>query len=93
MTTFRRLLGFLSPYRRGLAASWGLASVAMVMTVALPALTGRDANALPPFEMFDFKNPPFVTPPKITATTTVDPAILTKCGQKMAPLGCGTTAN
>ena len=38
MTTFQRLLGFLSPYRRGLSASWGLASVAMVGTVALPAL-------------------------------------------------------
>jgi len=46
MTTFRRLLGFLSPYRRGLAASWGLASVAMVMTVALPALTGRTVEAI-----------------------------------------------
>jgi ATP-binding cassette subfamily B protein len=41
MTTFYRLLGFLRPYRRGLTISWGLASLAMVMTVALPALTGR----------------------------------------------------
>jgi ABC-type multidrug transport system fused ATPase/permease subunit len=46
MTTFRRLLGFLSPYRRGLSASWGLASVAMVGTVALPALTGRSVEAI-----------------------------------------------
>jgi ABC-type multidrug transport system fused ATPase/permease subunit len=41
MTTFYRLLGFLRPYRRGLTISWVLASLAMVMTVALPALTGR----------------------------------------------------
>jgi ABC-type multidrug transport system fused ATPase/permease subunit len=41
MTIFYRLLGFLRPYRRGLTVSWGLASLAMVMTVALPALTGR----------------------------------------------------
>jgi ATP-binding cassette subfamily B protein len=41
MTTFYRLLGFLRPYRRGLTVSWALASLAMVMTVALPALTGR----------------------------------------------------
>jgi ATP-binding cassette subfamily B protein len=41
MTTFYRLLGFLRPYRRGLTVSWVLASLAMVMTVALPALTGR----------------------------------------------------
>jgi len=41
MTTFYRLLGFLRPYKRGMIISWGLASLAMVMTVALPALTGR----------------------------------------------------
>jgi ATP-binding cassette subfamily B protein len=41
MTTFYRLLGFLRPYRRGLTISWLLASLAMVATVALPALTGR----------------------------------------------------
>ncbi|HTQ68452.1 MAG TPA: ABC transporter ATP-binding protein [Solirubrobacteraceae bacterium] len=46
MTTFRRLLGFLTPYRRGLAASWGLASVAMVGTVVLPALTGHAVEAI-----------------------------------------------
>jgi ABC-type multidrug transport system fused ATPase/permease subunit len=41
MRTFHRLLGFLRPYRRGLIVSWLLASMAMVMTVALPALTGH----------------------------------------------------
>ncbi len=41
MSTFYRLLGFLRPYKRGLTVSWALASLAMVMTVALPALTGR----------------------------------------------------
>jgi ABC-type multidrug transport system fused ATPase/permease subunit len=41
MKTFYRLLAFLGPYKRGLTVSWVLASVAMVMTVALPALTGR----------------------------------------------------
>src|SRR5438309_1095791 len=41
MTTFYRLLAFLRPYKRGLAASWGLASVAMVMTVLLPYLMGQ----------------------------------------------------
>ncbi len=41
MTTFYRLLGFLRPYKRGMIISWSLASLAMVMTVALPALTGR----------------------------------------------------
>ncbi len=46
MTTFYRLLGFLRPYRRGLTVSWILASLAMVMTVALPALTGRAVEAI-----------------------------------------------
>ncbi|HXR67526.1 MAG TPA: alkaline phosphatase family protein, partial [Dermatophilaceae bacterium] len=55
----------------------------------LPALTARDANATPPFEMFDFKNPPFMTPPDIKATTTVPQAILTQCNQTLAPLTCG----
>jgi ABC-type multidrug transport system fused ATPase/permease subunit len=46
MKTFSRLLGFLRPYKRGLTLSWVLASVAMVMTVALPYLTGRAVDSL-----------------------------------------------
>jgi ATP-binding cassette subfamily B protein len=46
MTTFYRLLGFLRPYKRGMIVSWSLASLAMVMTVALPALTGRAVEAI-----------------------------------------------
>ena len=46
MAIFYRLLGFLRPYRRGLTVSWGLASLAMVMTVALPVLTGRAVEAI-----------------------------------------------
>jgi ATP-binding cassette subfamily B protein len=41
MATFGRLLGFLRPYRRGLAVSGALAAVAMVMTAAIPWLSGR----------------------------------------------------
>jgi phospholipase C len=44
----------------------------------VPALTARDANADALFDMFDFKNPPNVTPPTITAST-IDPAGLTFC--------------
>jgi phospholipase C len=54
----------------------------------LPAMTARDANAAPPLEMFDFQNPPFLTPPTISQTTTVDPTILTKCGQEHVKFGC-----
>jgi ATP-binding cassette subfamily B protein len=46
MTTFYRLLGFLRPYKRALIASGVLASLAMVVTVAIPFLTGRAVNAL-----------------------------------------------
>jgi ATP-binding cassette subfamily B protein len=46
MTTFYRLLGFLRPYKRGLAVSWALASLAMVVTVALPYLTGSAVEAI-----------------------------------------------
>jgi phospholipase C len=54
----------------------------------LPALTMRDANATPPMEVFDFQNPPFMTPPTVSATTTVPPSILSQCGQSMAPTSC-----
>jgi ABC-type multidrug transport system fused ATPase/permease subunit len=46
MTTFYRLLGFLRPYKRGLTISWALASLAMVMTVLLPYLTGLAVEAI-----------------------------------------------
>src|SRR5919202_4163858 len=40
MATFGRLLGFLRPYRRAVAASGVLAAAAMAMTAAIPWLTG-----------------------------------------------------
>ncbi len=57
-------------------------------TFGLPALTARDANATPPMDLFDFQSPPFMTPPNITATTTVDPTVLAQCKQTLAPVGC-----
>jgi len=45
----------------------------------LPALSARDANAEPPTDLFDFKDPPaFATPPSLT-TPTVDPTQLDYC--------------
>ncbi len=44
----------------------------------VPALTARDANALPPYDLFDFENPPFMTPPNILVPT-VDQAKLDAC--------------
>src|SRR5262245_5744662 len=46
MNTFYRLLGFLRPYKRGLIASWALASLAMVVTVLIPFFTGSAVEAI-----------------------------------------------
>jgi len=46
MRTFRRLLGFLAPYRRGVLWSFALAASAMAATVAIPWLTGRAIDAI-----------------------------------------------
>jgi phospholipase C len=54
----------------------------------LPAMTARDANATPPMDMFDFSHATFGTAPTIAAHTTVDPAILSRCNQVLAPMGC-----
>src|SRR6202020_171165 len=46
MSTFRRLLGFLRPYRRGTTASFVLAGGALIGTVLIPYLTGVAINAV-----------------------------------------------
>src|SRR4030088_3249208 len=46
MLTFRRLLGFLGPYRRAVGWSFALAFGAMVATVLIPYLTGRAIDAI-----------------------------------------------
>jgi ATP-binding cassette, subfamily B, bacterial len=46
MRTFRRLLGFLRPYRRALLISLGLAWLAMGMTVLIPLLVGSAVDAI-----------------------------------------------
>jgi ABC-type multidrug transport system fused ATPase/permease subunit len=44
--TFGRLLGFLRPYKRGVAWSLLLAAAAMACTVAIPWLTGRAVDRI-----------------------------------------------
>lgn len=46
MTTFRRLLGFLRPYRRAVVGSLAFAWLAMVLTVLIPWLVGRTVDAV-----------------------------------------------
>ena len=44
----------------------------------LPALSGRDANAWPLLDMFDFADPPFMDPPTL-AEAPVDEAAVARC--------------
>jgi phospholipase C len=44
----------------------------------LPALSNRDVNADPMFDMFDFSRPHFVSPPTLP-TAVVDPVQLAAC--------------
>jgi ATP-binding cassette subfamily B protein len=46
MLTFRRLLGFLRPYRSGVIWSFALAFGALAGTVLIPYLTGRAINSI-----------------------------------------------
>jgi ATP-binding cassette, subfamily B, bacterial len=46
MPTFRRLLGFLRPYRRGVTWSFLLAGGAMIATVLIPYFTGLAIDAI-----------------------------------------------
>jgi len=50
----------------------------------LPAITGRDANAEAPWEMFDFDAPPHATPPAVTVPE-VDQAKLDACAKTWVP--------
>jgi phospholipase C len=94
-TGFRVPFIVISPYARAHFASHTVhdhTSITRFIEArfGLPALTGRDANSTPPMEMFDFKNPPFMTPPNLTAHTPVDPSVLAQCKQTLAPLACTT---
>jgi len=53
MQTYRRLMGFLRPYRRELWGSLAFAWAAMGMTVLIPWLVGRAVNAIEAGERAD----------------------------------------
>src|SRR5262249_1166132 len=48
----------------------------------LPAMTRRDANADPLFDMFDFTNPAQKTPPALPPVEQIDQATLDACAAK-----------
>jgi phospholipase C len=53
----------------------------------LPALTRRDANANLPTDLFDFANPPFMTPPTLPSAGVVDPAVRERCAREFPSSG------
>jgi len=92
-TGFRVPFTVVSPYARPHFVShqvYDHASITRFIEAkfGLPAMTARDANAAVPLEMFDFDHPAFMTPPTITETTTVEQAVLDRCGQHYASLVC-----
>ncbi len=48
----------------------------------LPAMTGRDANAWPLLDMFDFDNPAFMTPPELDSAALPDDSVITACEEE-----------
>ena len=57
----------------------------------MPALTGRDANAEAPWEMFDFEGAPHAMPPTITMPT-VDQAKVDACAEDLQSVGLALAA-
>jgi phospholipase C len=50
----------------------------------LPALTRRDANDEPPFDLFDFHTPPFPSPPSLP-DATIDEVMRKRCLSEEGP--------
>ena len=80
---FRVPLYVVSPFARAHFVSHAVHSHSSILRFvetrfALPAFTARDANADALLDMFDFANPPFLTPPALDAPP-VDPDALAAC--------------
>jgi phospholipase C len=80
---FRVPMLLVSPYAKAHMVSHVVHSHASILRFiearwGIPALTGRDANADALLDMFDFANPPFLTPPDL-GIPAVDSAKLSFC--------------
>jgi phospholipase C len=80
---FRVPLLVISPYSRPGYVSDQVTDLSSVLRLLqarylLPALTGRDANAWPMLDMFDFDDPAFMTPPDL-AEAPVDEDRVAAC--------------
>ena len=81
---FRVPLVIVSPYSRAGYVSDRVTDHASILRLLearylLPAMTGRDANAWPLLDMFDFAGAPFMTPPTDLAAAPLDEARNAEC--------------
>jgi phospholipase C len=81
---FRVPLIVVSPYSRPGYVSDRTTDLTSILRLVearwlLPALTGRDANAWPLLDMFDFDTPAFATPPTDLAPAVIDEAKMDRC--------------
>jgi phospholipase C len=86
---FRVPLVVVSPFSRAGYVSHEVTDLASVLRLievrfGLPALTGRDANAWPMLDMFDFEDPPFLEPPVLEAAV-IDEAKNATCHRRFGP--------
>ena len=88
---FRVPLVVVSPFARAGHVSDRVTDHASVLRFietrfGLPALTGRDANAWPLLDMFDFDAPPFLVPPTLDMAS-IDEARATTCRERFPGSG------
>jgi phospholipase C len=86
MLGFRVPFVVVSPYSRAHFVSHRTYSHSSMLRLVearfdLPALSRRDANAEPPFDLFDFASPRFLTPPKLPEPN-LDEEALIRCAQE-----------
>jgi len=86
---FRVPFVVVSPYARRSYVSHAVYSQASILRfieakARVPALSARDANSDPFTDMFDWKSPPFLTPPDF-AEPPVDEAAVARCATELTP--------
>ncbi|MDH4283230.1 MAG: hypothetical protein OEV36_11300, partial [Myxococcales bacterium] len=81
---FRVPLVIVSPYSKPGYVSKQTTDATSVLRLIetrfdLPALTGRDANAWPLLDMFDFDDPSFMEPPELASAVLPEQSIIDAC--------------
>ncbi len=88
---FRVPLTVISPWSRPGYVSDRVTDLTSVLRLVqarfgLPAITGRDANAWPLLDMFDFESPAFMDPPTL-ADAPIDEAAQMRCSEAFSDSG------